>query len=753
MTTRQRNNIPSAPGVSIATAYSVVAFVSTFLFGFIYYFLAVNMFMSTVLLVVAVLLVINYMMLRQTGNFERTVNVILGLGLIVMILLFATGGWQNTGYLWPIAFLPFVILLGKRKNAIFWALSLFIGCIAAVGLDAVHIISIPYNRVELFNYFGALTTFVAFIYVYHRATVDYEDFLSYTGSLLEANTDPFFTINNDGTIADVNKAAEKYTGLNRAELIGSVFAGYFTDARQVAEICQKVFSGDRAHNYPLSLKSKDGNVAPIILSATLYRDESTKTLRVFATARDVTEQTQAELALRESEERFRLLVEGVRDYAILMLDVDGNIKSWNNGAERIKGYQANEIIGKNMSVFYTEEAIKNFEPERNLEMVRKKGSFENVGWRVKKDGTLFWADVVFTALYNDTGELRGFTKVTRDITEKRNAEEAIIRQAALVQVLPDAIVYGEKEGLKITHMNEAAEHMFGVTLAEAIGEKLDDFVGIVPVGATREEVGKAVWTGDGYWRGEAVFTLKNGKRLNILGTSKTIKDYKGEPTRWMGVFSDITSIKETEERLQIALDGMAAGLWEWKISEDKRWWSPKYFELLGYANNEIEPSSATLKVLLHPDDAALAFGTINAHLTQTQGFKIEVRYKTKEGIYKWYQVSGKTHFDEGSRALRMVGVLIDIDEKKRAEIIIRQQAALIQMLPDGIIYGDMNSRIVSMNAGAESLFEMKAEDAVGKTIDDLISFKLKGITREASGIELRSKGFVRMEAEMISPSG
>src|ERR1019366_6661147 len=135
-------NIPTSPGVSIASAYSAVAFISVFSFGLIYYFLEVNIFMSLVLLSVSVLLVINYAVLRRTGNYERTVNVILLLGLVVMVLLFATGGWQNTGYLWPLAFLPFVILLSKRKNANYWAFALFAGCLAAVGLGSLHIIHI-----------------------------------------------------------------------------------------------------------------------------------------------------------------------------------------------------------------------------------------------------------------------------------------------------------------------------------------------------------------------------------------------------------------------------------------------------------------------------------------------------------------------------------------------------------------------------------------------------------------------------------
>jgi PAS domain S-box-containing protein len=121
---------------------------------------------------------------------------------------------------------------------------------------------------------------------------------------------------------------------------------------------------------------------------------------------------------------FRLLVESVRDYAILMLSPDGTIASWNAGAERIKGYSAEEAVGRHFSIFYTPEAIARRHPEHELEVARREGRFEEEGWRVRKDGTQFWASVVITALFDSDGELRGFGKVTRDMTERRRAQEA-----------------------------------------------------------------------------------------------------------------------------------------------------------------------------------------------------------------------------------------------------------------------------------------------------------------------------------------
>ncbi len=130
-----------------------------------------------------------------------------------------------------------------------------------------------------------------------------------------------------------------------------------------------------------------------------------------------------EHSLRESEERFRLLVEGVRDYAIFMLDQTGHITSWNTGAQLIKGYKASEIIGRHFSIFYPPEALAEEKPQRELRIATAEGQYEEEGWRVRKDGTLFWAHVLITALYDAQGILRGFGKVTRDMTERKRAQE------------------------------------------------------------------------------------------------------------------------------------------------------------------------------------------------------------------------------------------------------------------------------------------------------------------------------------------
>ena len=154
--------------------------------------------------------------------------------------------------------------------------------------------------------------------------------------------------------------------------------------------------------------------------------------------------------LLRSEERFELLVRSVKDYALFMLDPEGRVVSWNEGAERIKGYPANEILGKSFTTFYPKEAIESGFPQSELEVASREGRFEDEGWRVRKDGSLFWANVIITAMRSPDGQLLGFAKVTRDLTVRREAEEQARRLAAEQA----AHVEAARRGEELAHLNE-----------------------------------------------------------------------------------------------------------------------------------------------------------------------------------------------------------------------------------------------------------------------------------------------------------
>lgn len=185
------------------------------------------------------------------------------------------------------------------------------------------------------------------------------------------------------------------------------------------------------------VRSPDGK-SWFILRALPYRTMENVIAGVVVTFVDISELKRAEEALRESEERFRLLVKDVKEYAIFMLAPDGTVASWNVGAERLKGYRAEEILGQSFSRFYPEEDVRAGKPKRELEAAAAEGRYEDEGWRVRKDGSRFWANVVITALRDDAGRLRGFGKVTRDFTERKRAEEALQESERLQRLLAQA---------------------------------------------------------------------------------------------------------------------------------------------------------------------------------------------------------------------------------------------------------------------------------------------------------------------------
>jgi PAS domain S-box-containing protein len=180
----------------------------------------------------------------------------------------------------------------------------------------------------------------------------------------------------------------------------------------------------REHGEPfLKICAEHSRVVPGHSYVGLLSDDDR--MRTIAQLEQKTHALEAEAALRQSEQRFQLLVESVQDYAIFMLDTEGRVTTWNAGAQRIKGYAASEIVGRHFSCFYPQEDIDSRKPERGLQVAAQAGRYEDEGWRVRKDGSRFWANVIMTALHDEAGRLCGFSKITRDVTEKMRAAEAL----------------------------------------------------------------------------------------------------------------------------------------------------------------------------------------------------------------------------------------------------------------------------------------------------------------------------------------
>lgn len=235
-----------------------------------------------------------------------------------------------------------------------------------------------------------------------------------------------FLLDPNGIIKSWNAGARRIKGYEAEEIIGQPFTRFYTkeaiDSGWPQEELRQAAASGRLQDEGWRI-CKDGRRIWANVVITALRGPNRELQGYLKITRDLTERRQAEDKLRQSEERLRLMIESVRDYAIFMLDAEGRVATWNLGAERIKGYTASEIIGQHLSIFYSSEDIASGKPTRELEAAVRDGRAEDEGWRVRKDRSQFWANVILTPLYDDAGKLRGFAKITRDMTEKRRVEE------------------------------------------------------------------------------------------------------------------------------------------------------------------------------------------------------------------------------------------------------------------------------------------------------------------------------------------
>jgi PAS domain S-box-containing protein len=234
-----------------------------------------------------------------------------------------------------------------------------------------------------------------------------------------------FMLDPSGRVTTWNAGAERIKGYSTQEIIGEHFSKFYPaeaiKGNWPQEELERAAREGRFEDEGWRVR-KDGSRFWANVVITAVRDAQGRLHGFAKVTRDLTERRKQEQSLRESEERFRLLVQSVKEYAIFMLDPQGRVMSWNPGAERIKGYKADEIIGQHFSVFYPPEARAKKWPEQELAMAREHGHFEDEGPRARKNGSTFWATVVLTPIYDPQGVLRGYAKVTRDLTDMKRIE-------------------------------------------------------------------------------------------------------------------------------------------------------------------------------------------------------------------------------------------------------------------------------------------------------------------------------------------
>jgi PAS domain S-box-containing protein len=368
-----------------------------------------------------------------------------------------------------------------------------------------------------------------------------------------------YMLDLDGRVVSWNLGAERIKGYSDAEILGEHFSRFFTLEDRERKFPQQVLAEARRHGRFESegwRVRKDGTRfwANAVIDA-LY-DENKQLIGFAKITRDLTERKMAQDALRQSENRFRMLVDAVIDYAIYMLDPSGIITNWNQGAERMKGYTAEEIIGQHFSRFYTKEDRAAGQPARVLETARREGRYESEGWRIRKDGTRFWASVVVDAIHDNDGRLVGFAKITRDMTERQAAQETLRESERqfrlLVRGVTDYALYMlDPQGI-ITNWNQGAERIKGYSADDIVGQHFSRFYTETDRRNGLPARALQIARSAGRFESEGWRVRKDGTMFWANVVIDAIRDDDGQLVGFAKITRDITERRNAELALQKA---------------------------------------------------------------------------------------------------------------------------------------------------------------------------------------------------------
>ncbi len=351
----------------------------------------------------------------------------------------------------------------------------------------------------------------------------------------------------DGCVRQWTAAAELATGYEAEEVLGQHFSRFYAAEDQAAgHPAQALNTALNAGSFDAEgwRVRKDGSRFWAYLVIDLIRDENGIPIGFAEITRDRSAPRKVQSATPQSERRFRHLVESITDYAIYMLDLDGNVSNWNAGAERAKGYKASEIVGRHFSTFYTAEDRAKGVPAKALETALSTGSFETEGWRLKKDGSRFWAHVVIDPVHDDAGLAIGFAKITKDLTERQKANTAVLeserRFRHLVQGVTDYAIYMlDLDGL-VVNWNVGAERAKGYAAEEIVGQHFSRFYTAEDRANGLPARGLATALETGSFKAEGWRVRKDGSRLWANVVIDLIRDDAGTPIGFAKITRDQT---------------------------------------------------------------------------------------------------------------------------------------------------------------------------------------------------------------------
>jgi PAS domain S-box-containing protein len=488
-----------------------------------------------------------------------------------------------------------------------------------------------------------------------------------------------------GSYLSANPTFQQLVGYTEEELRGKTFFD-LTHPDDVAEnrhSFQQLVTGavDRLE-YEKRYVRRDGRIVWVHNTVAPIVDAEGLPARFIAQVEDIGLRRAAENQLRESERRFRLLVEGVTDYAIYMLNPRGEISSWNAGAQRIKGYSAAEVIGRHFAMFFTSQDRAAGKPARALQTARDSGRFSDEGWRLRKDGSRFWAHAMLDAIRDETGSLIGFAKITRDLTERRAAEEQLQHSEARLRTFtnnsPMLMSLKDRDG-RYTFVNDPFLERHALTRQQVIGHKDAELFPRRQAQALALHDEQVLSRGEGA-QYEDRWRHGGGERVSVV-SKFPVFDAAGAVSGVGTVAADITDRRLTEQalreqRLLLAEAQKIAGLgsWEWDPASGRLVWSQELYRIYGLDAASFQPSFEAYLERVHPEDRQHSGAMMARALMDGRGFSMQERIVRPGGEVRYLRSHGEVVHGERGRPLKILGACLDVTEQRHSETALRQAA-------------------------------------------------------------------------------
>src|SRR5580692_1564347 len=528
--------------------------------------------------------------------------------------------------------------------------------------------------------------------------------------------------------------AERIIAVRRAEgLEPAVAATLSGGGQQIMDAYREVIREMQAEEHRLLVlrdadaKRRLGQTKTVLILGTVL------SLLIAAAAgwsvqRDSIERGLAEEALRDQEEKYRLLIDGVQDYAIFTLDPHGMVASWNAGAERIKGYKADEIIGQNFSRFYLQSDIDQGKPKEELLIAAAGGRSETEHWRVRKDGSRFWANVVITAARNSSGTLLGFSEISRDISERKETEA---KYRGLLEAAPDAMVVVNQDG-EIVLLNLQAEKQFAYHRDELVGQKVKN---IIPEGFAERLLA------DGLRSVEDALAQQIGTGIELTGRRKDGGEFpieimlspleSAEGILVTAAIRDI-SVRKAAEKHLAQMEGRYRGLLEAApdamvvVNQDGKMvlLNVQAEKQFGYRRDELVGQQVKNIIPEGFAERLIADGTRSAAdaLAQQIGTGIELYGRRKDGTE--FPIEIMLSPLESAEGILVTAAIRDISVRKEAERHLAQMEGryrgLLEAAPDAMVVVNQGGDIVLLNVQAEKQFGYRRDELVGQKVKNII---------------------------------